>query len=277
MVQSIRGRPAKPGARYPSGKLKPAAKASEATSPSDISGALWQRMLNDHSKVFGDSIFATELTRLGTTGQLTAREVATGLRIAGIYGRYEYFKDLRRSAASPHYIREFVSEGVGGDSDAISFQTPDGAGDLARAFDPDDREEREQEATRAFKELQTLIPMSLRSDIEALCVENIHVGYQQLMAVRFALKLVSEGLPDKTTGLSKKQRRQLRKRRRPQLEPVAKAKPVKVNALKEAFLKLQRVLSPHLDDEQLERAWETMNALKSRSDFRQEKSGLVST
>lgn len=232
-----------------------------------MTGALWQRMLTDHSKVFSDTAFATELTRLGATGKLTPGEVSAGLRIAGIYGRFEYYNHLSRSSASPYYIREFVAESVGGEgADGLTDA------DIARVFDDEEREQREQEAIRAFKELQRIIPMSLRSHVEALCVENCHIGYGQLIAVREALKIVGDCLPDKTTGLSKKQKRALRKRRRPSLAEPTKAAPVKLNPLKTAFMAVQRKLSPHLDEEGLEQAWETMQTLKSREDFRIEKS-----
>ena len=261
------GRPPKEGERYPSGKLKPQA----APAAPEMSGALWQRMLKDHSKVFSDTAFATELTRLGATGRLTPNEISAGLRVAGIYGRFEYYKHLSRSSASPHYIREFVSESTGGDSEALNFTGKEGS-ELGRAFEVDDREEREKEATRAFKELQRVLPMASRSEVEALCVENIHIGFQQLIAVREALKIVIDGLPDKTTGLSKKQKRARRKRIRPSLPEPTKARPIKINPLKTAFIAVQRKLAPHLDDKELELAWDTLNALKSREDFRLEKS-----
>jgi hypothetical protein len=267
------GRPRADGDRYPSGKLKPAQSAAPAP---EMTGALWQRMLQDHSKVFSDTAFATELTRLGATGQLTPREVSAGLRVAGIYGRFEYYKGLRRSAASPHYIKEYVSESAGADPDAVSRVVNDGR-EIARAFDIDDREEREKEALRAFRELQNIIPHPLRASLEALCVENVHVGFQQLAAVRTSLALVNDGLPDKTTGLSKKQKRARRKRIRPTLPEPTKAKPIKLNPLKTAFIAVQRKLSPHLDEGELERAWDTLNALKSREDFRLEKSEAAST
>jgi hypothetical protein len=271
-----RGRPRKAGERHPGGKLKSPAPISPTDNSAPMSGALWQRMLQDHSKVFSDTAFATELTRLGTTKQLTPREVSTGLRIAGIYGRFEYYKQVSRSAASPHYIREFVAESAGTEDAAKIILDPEK--ELVRALDcVDDREEREREAVRAFKELQGLIPMSLRSEVEALCVENVHIGYQQLLYVRAALAIVNDGLPDKSTGLSKKQRRAQRKRIRPSLPEPTKAKPIKVNTTKDAFLQLQRTMSPHLDDDGLERAWSMFCALRAREDFRQEKSERAST
>jgi hypothetical protein len=264
------GRPRKEGERYPSDKLKPA-QAAPPSAASEISGALWQRMLQDHAKVFSDTAFATELTRLGATGKLNPREVSTGLRIAGIYGRFEYYKNLSRSAASPHYIREFISEGAAIDAEPLSFKDDK---EIGRIFDEDPekaREKREQDAVEAFKELQHVLPMPLRSAVEALCVENIHVGFQQLIAVRQALEIVSDGLKDKATGLSRKQKRAKRKRVRPVLPEPTKAKPIKLNPLKTAFIAVQRKLSPHLDEDGLERAWEIMNAMKSREDFRLEK------
>jgi hypothetical protein len=269
MGNGSRGRPRVEGERYPSGKRKPGSSAP-AQMPSEISGALWQRMQQDHAKFFSDATFATELTRLGNAGKLTPREVSTGLRIAGIYGRFEYYKGLSRSAGSPHYIREFVAEGVAIDVTGTGF-TADDAGELGQGDAVDDREAREQEAGRAFKELQRVLPVAMRAAVEALCVENVHIGYGQLIAVREALGIVDDTLPDKTTGLSRKQKRARRKRIRPVLEPATKAAPVKLNPLKTAFLKAQRALSPHLDDEGLERAWELLSALKSREDFRLEK------
>lgn len=266
MGNGTRGRPRVEGERYPSGKLKPV--TSTVPMPSEISGALWQRMLADHSKVFSDTAFATELTRLGATGKLTPREVSTGLRVAGIYGRFEYYKGLSRSAASPHYIREFVAEGVAIDASGTRFGADD-AGELGR--DIDDREAREQESARAFKELQRVLPVAMRAATEALCVENVHVGYQQLLAVKEALGIVDDCLPDKTTGLSRKQKRAKRRRIRPMLAEPTKAAPIKLNPLKTAFLKAQRALSPHLDDGGLESAWDHFSALKSREDFRLEK------
>jgi hypothetical protein len=232
----------------------------------EMTGALWQRMLADHSKVFSDTAFATELTRLGATGKLAPSEVSAGLRVAGIYGRFEYYNQVSRAAASPYYIREFVAESVGGNDDGLSSE------EIARAFDVEAREASEKEAVRAFKELQRVLPMASRAEVEALCVENVHVGYRQLMAVREALAIVIDCLPDKNTGLSKKQKRARRKRVRPSLPEPTKAAPIKLNPLKDAFFKVQRKLSPHLDEEGLELAWIALQAFKAREDFRLEKS-----
>jgi hypothetical protein len=268
MGTETRGRPRKEGERYKSGKLKPSKPPTAPNASEPISGALWQRMLNDHSKVFGDTIFGTELTRLGATKQLTPKEVAIGLRIAGIYGRFEYYQQLTRSAASPHYIREFIAESAGSGDDPII----DTDREIARALEVDDREEREREATRAFRELQSLVPQALRGELEALCVENQHVGYQQLLAVREALAIVGDGLPDKTTGLSRKKRRALRKRVRPSLAEPTKAPPIVVNTLKDAFFQVQRRLAPQLPEDDLERAWADLCARRAREDYRLERS-----
>jgi hypothetical protein len=269
-----RGRPRKQGERHPGGELKrepkvPTSPASTGRRP--ITGALWQRMLADGEKIFSDAKFGTELTRLGAVGQLTPSEVATGIRVAGIYGRFEYYANKSRSTASPHYIREFIAEGAGSDTEAVNFVFKEGR-ERDRSFNPDDREVREREATTDFKTLQRIVPAELRAQLEMLCVEDCHVGYQGLIRARLALALVNDGLPDKSTGLSKKQRRAQRLRIRPSLPEPTKAKPVKVNSLKDAFIKLQRTISPHLADDDLEHAWNTLCALKAREDFRQAKS-----
>jgi hypothetical protein len=277
-----RGRPRADGERYPGGKLKPAARVVEvppapaATGHTPISGALWQRMLADGEKLFRDAKFGTELTRLGAVGQLTPSEVATGIRVAGVYGRFEYYRNQRRSAASPHYIREFISEGAGSDTEAVNFRAKEGR-ERDRSFNPDSREVREQDAVAAFKALQEILPAEVRAQLEMLCVEDRHVGYQGLIRARIGLAIAKEHFSDEAKGLSKKDRRLLKMRGRIKLAPAPKPKVVAVNSFKDAFMAAQRVVSPHLTDDELDHVWGTICALKARSDFRQEKSERAST
>lgn len=272
MAYGQRGRPRAEGERYPSGKLKPPVPTAD-TGHTPISGALWQRMLADGEKIFGDARFGTELGRLGAIGSITPSEVATGIRVAGIYGRFEYYKNLRRSAASPHYIREFMAEGAGSDTELVNFTAKEGR-ERDRSFNPDDRELREQDATKAFKELQEILPFEYRTQLEMLCVENVHVGFQGLQRARIGLAITKEYFADLEKGITKKDRK---KRLRRALAPTPKPKFPAVNAFKEAFFKVQSAINPHLDDGELERAWGVLCALKARSDFRQEKSERGST
>lgn len=277
---ATRGRPRASGERYPSGELKrkkhtpesvtvPAAPSSAGRAP--ISGALWQRMLADGEKIFRDAKFGTEITRLGAVGQLTADEVATGIRVAAVYGRFEYYANQKRSAASPHYIREYISEGAGRDTEAVNFQFMEGR-ERDRGFPLRDREEREADATRAFKALQEIIPFEYRAQLEMLCVEDQHVGYQGLIRARIALALAKEHFRDEAKGVSKRQRRLARLRGRERLVPPQrpKSKPMPIDPFKEAFFTVQRKLYPHFTDEALQEAWDILCALKARNDFRRE-------
>jgi hypothetical protein len=276
MGNGTRGRPRAEGERYPSGKLKPAA-ASSTTEREPISGALWQRMLADGKKIFGDARFGTEITRLGAIGELTSAEVATGIRIAGVYGRFEYYKNLRRSAASPHYIREYISQGAGSDTELVNFRAKEGR-ERDRSFNPDDRDAREAEATRAFVALQESLaeaPRTVRFMLERLCVENAYVDYQGRIAVRLGLAIAKQHFVDEEKGVKRKDRRKRKPARLAIKPPPVKVKPL--NAFKDAFVRVQQKLSPHLAPEDIDRAWEALCALKAREDFRREKSEGGST
>lgn len=267
------GRPREEGDRYPSGKLKPATASAGDGTRAPISGALWQRMLADGEKIFGDARFGTELGRLGAVGQITPSEVATGLRIAGIYGRFEYYKNLRRSAASPHYIREFIAEGAGSDTELVNFTAKEGR-ERDRSFNVDDRELREQDATAAFKELQAVLPFEYRGQVEMLCVENRHVGYQGLIRARIGLAIVKEHFSDREKGTKTGTKKKLRRSSSIELAPAPK--PAAANPFKDAFFAVRRKRSPALSDADLDREWDVLCALKARNDFRREKSESTS-
>jgi hypothetical protein len=146
-----------------------------------------------------DARFGTELTRLGAVGQLTSSEVATGIRVAGVYGRFEYYANQRRSAASPHYIREYISEGAGSDTEAVNFAFKEGR-ERDRSFNPDDREIRERDAVIAFMALQEILPAEVRAQLEMLCVEDRHVGYQGLIRARNGRSIVGQAELGSTIG-----------------------------------------------------------------------------
>lgn len=265
-----RGRPAAAGDRYECGKLRP---SNDGAAP--MSGALWQRIVANAEKVLGDPKFGTELSRLGVTGQLTGSEVATGFRIAGIYGRFEYYKGLSRSAASPHYIREYISEGAGSDTEMVNLGVAGGR-DRDRSFLAEDREQREIEATAAFNDLQNFILPHHRPVLERLCVENRHIGFEGLAVVRIAFAALKLYFADKDGGKGRSRKAQRKPQKRP-AEPPAPNIVLRVNPLKTAFLALQRKLSPQLSDDELERVWTTLCALKDRNDFRLAKSEGGST
>lgn len=95
------GRPKKPGERYQSGKLRPAAEG--------IAPSLWARIKSDAMKAAGDPRLASELGRLSFEGHLTNAQTAAGFRVGEIYQRWLRHKRLRDSAKSPSYEHGFGS------------------------------------------------------------------------------------------------------------------------------------------------------------------------
>lgn len=276
---ATRGRPRQEGERYPSGKLKPKSKPGPVVDfeKEPMSGTAWRQMIARSSDLLNDPSLATEVNRLGAAGKLSPAEVATANRIAGIYGRYEYYQGIKRTTASPYYVREFISSSPDpeGHPDGIVLGREPVLGDERTE---DDVEEAARKASEEFKDLQNVLLRSHRFDIEALCVENSHLDYAGYLTAREALEVVREFFQTKDEGgkkLSRAERRKiLQKRRKAKMakhEVVVADTPERPNALKQAFMSTQKVLSPHLDHEQLEQAWETLCAVKHLNDFRHEK------
>lgn len=145
------GRGRKAGDRYVSGKLKPVGTIR--------SGAAWQRLIQENHRLATDERVVTQLGRLSWFGEITHAQTAAGMRIGGIYGRYEALNGLRRSAksgGSPSY----VSAADEAEEESRELKTPAEVDESAR------------NATTAFKGLQREIPMLMRSLVEALCVED---------------------------------------------------------------------------------------------------------
>jgi hypothetical protein len=164
-----RGRPKKPGKRHPGGQLVQA--------PEGPSVAAWQRIAADAVKLGLNPLIGTQLGRLGFIGTLTPVEVATGFRIAEIYGRYERAIGRRRSAASPSYEM--------------------GRGRDTQAPESEEARERAQDAARAFGALQAeiaLAPRGVRGPLEELCVEDRPCPPGWLPAVKIALGMLAEAL-----------------------------------------------------------------------------------
>lgn len=280
MAQGKVGRPRQAGDRYPSGKLKPAtANASPVVDfeRKPMTGAMWQRLVTDGQNLFGDQRFATELTRLGAVGELSPSEVATGIRIAGIYGRFEYYQGIKRAAASPYYARGWVAETVDTENDPKSLDQ------LAREFAAEDLEERARQATEEFKDLQVAIDHRLRREaLERLCVDNRHVSYGELLDAKAAFTALREFFKTMDEGggkkLTRKERERLRARRRlkrPAKDPSPPLPVDRPNPLKEAYFATQRKLAPHLSGEDLEAAWTILCAMRDRNEFRHGKSKVI--
>jgi hypothetical protein len=246
------GRKRKPGARYPSGKLKPATKPS--TDP--ISGAEWQRIRQFGRKLGGDPRLASELSRLNLFGELTILQTTAGQRVGEIYGRYEGLAGLRRSVRSPSYERAY------GDTWG--------------------HEEAERAASDAFVTLQKTLdklapaPSPIREGsvrkhylvdaLEQLCVENRAVSPVLYPEIRSLLEALAE-----EWGLSTVRRHPAGSIRQRQSAPApAPAKP-RLNIDRLSWLRVMRAMRPDLTDEQLEAAYELAQAHKQREVFRRAK------
>jgi hypothetical protein len=199
-----RGRPKKPGKRHPGGQL---VQASDG--PSIIA---LQRILSDAVKLGLNPLIGTQLGRLGFTRALTPVEVATGFRIAEIYGRYERSIGRRRSVASPSY-----EMGRGRDAGA-----PESA----------DARETAHDAARDFGTLQAelkLCPRGVRMPLEELCVEDRACPPGWLPAVKIAFGILAGPLRTKSPDFKKSANKLTEK-----LKPLAVE--LKVNLEREAFI-----------------------------------------
>jgi len=234
------GRNRKSGERYPSGKLKPAAKPTAEP----ITGVAWQRIRTHAIRLGADPRVASELSRLNLFGELTIVQTTAGQRIGEIYGQYEALKGLRRSTRSPSYERAFG----GARADSIA------------------REEAEQDATEAFLELQkTLHDISPRSlePLEQLCVEDRSVSRTLYPDIRNVLEYLAQ-----IWGLTTVRRAGPAKR--PEAKKAAAEEapaPKKVNLDRQSWIKTIRTMRPDLTADQAGEAYDIAQALKHRAVF----------
>lgn len=183
--KSKRGRPPKQGERFPSGKLKPAKSTIEPIAP-----ALWARLKTEAVRLVGDTRFGSEIGRLSMHGELTAEQASAGFRFAQIYGRFERYKQCRRSAASPSYM---AASGTEEDKGAtITPETLVSLGD-EELLDDEALAElmgRITSADLAFRKVQKFMssyPGNVRAALELLCVDDAVTNPVMLENIRNAL------------------------------------------------------------------------------------------
>jgi hypothetical protein len=280
MVSAKRGRPAKAGERYPSGKLRPA-----DTSKSPIAPAVWQRIQADATKLGLDPRLGTELGRLSMHAELSLSEVSAGFRIAEIYYRFEHMHGRSRSAAGSSFFRQFVA----------NLEQPADA-HIRGALSLADREQNEIEAKAEFEMLQEYMPPGQRSLIEQLCVENRPISPHQIATIkqilnwfaglfrddkkyrsRKAKKLTTDDFKLKYVRVGDQKTIKFLSEAGANSAPAPEVRKRPENNNKSAWLQVQRILRPDLNDEELEKAWAVYIALAARSDFRQEKLENAST
>lgn len=255
MGNATRGRPREEGERYPSGKKKPQPPIDTMKEP--ISGAVVQRMLSAEVRRYSEAGYGKEATRLWMDGKLSPAELATGLRFAGIYGRFEYHNGLPRSAAAPHYIREYVATGTDDEDESPRSEET-----------PDERAQRIVDADAEFKWLQEILSPEHRAALEALFVDDKHIAHH-LPKAKTALAILAEAFKDKEDKKPKKDRK--KKHHAASFDPAPEPKAPTPNTLKDAFFAVRRKRSPKLSDADIECEWGVLCALKSREDFRLEK------
>jgi hypothetical protein len=199
-----RGRPKKPGKRHPGGQL--------VQEPEGPSATAFKRVIDDSVKLSAGALLGTQLGRLGFLKVLTPAEVATGFRIAMIYGAYERSIGRRRSAASPSYEM--------------------GRGRDTQAPESEEAIERAHMAARAFGDLQAwirLCPRGVRGPLEELCIENNPPPPGWLPTLRITLAMLAE-------PLGVKRRAPTRDKPPPENAIPRQADSAKVNPEREAFI-----------------------------------------
>lgn len=249
------GRPKQSGERYPSGKLKPQGSA--------MSGVLWRRLVDYGHQVGVDQRLASELGRLWHFRELTLAQLVAGQRIGEVYGRYERFKNLKRSLRSPSYERSYGEAGAHEDHLGLDMMTEM------------ERQIRAAESEFKFLNGETIflphsyqpvlnpgkIPAKLRSIIEALCVEDRSINPMAYDDVREVLEDLA--IVWKVNGSRSRSKAAGDAIQRPQLPGTPK--PLKEPNLDLIYwIKVMRKLRPDLDEQQLGHVYATQQVLKQR-------------
>lgn len=246
-----RGRPAKAGARYPSGKLKPAIEP--------IAPALWQRIASEAKIHAIDERMGSQLGRLFMHGEFTTKQIAAGFRVAETYGTFERLKAKRRSVMSPSY---------GGRGDHSIAE------ELMDAQTLEDLEANIRTAEDKFKALQKWFhdnPDAARfhNAIEELCVEDRAVSSLILPDLRNVFDRLGFFFGFTTARHALKQPGAIAKK--PTLRQDAQVAPRQPNIDRIYWIEVVRRLRPDLSDDQLNEAYEVQRALVARAVFRRSK------
>ena len=238
------GRPAKAGERYPSGQLKP------TQSP-----ALLRRIFKDAEEGYLDARLGSHIGRLLFHRQLSYSEASIAFQIGEVYGRYEAQIGKRRTTRSPSYESGF-------------------GGDLRPEWVDDELRERVAAIKEQWLALQDEIETygrQARQMIEALCVNDEPINSLHLADVRRILARLA---------MFFRSRRSKKRRKRTAPLNVAMAMPApaaqlevprRIDHEREAWLSVQRKLSPHLKERELSVAYEIFQAMKERAAFNNKK------
>lgn len=262
---SKRGRPAKLGARYPGGKLKPQG--------DPVSPIILQRLFRDATKLGIDQRLASQVGRLWCIREFSALHAAVAFRIGAIYARYEFHKGLRRSTRSPSYEQGFGQSGA--------------AEELLGPTALEDREQRIRDATHSFQDLQKLIPPRYRAVIEQLCVEDCTISSLVLGDVREIFEAIASVWGMRRQQNSGQQPGGVRghiplhfnehaksTRSAADGDPLAIGRPAP-NIDRIFWIETIRKLRPDLSDDELKLAYDMTQARKERERFRRTKTPKI--
>jgi hypothetical protein len=236
-----RGRPKKPGPRFPGGQLKPESAGITATA--------LQRL-----RALGSNpLLETQVGRLLFLEELRPIDAQTAFRIAEIYGRYDRALGRRRGCASPSY-----EVGRGRDTGL---------------HESDSERARAESAARRFGALQAemrLCPRGVKGALEELCVEDRPCPPGWLPAVRIALDILAVPL-----GI-RRMRRSERLPSAPDNKPVVSEQKVNNRQLeREAFVASIIGLVPQLEkeaaDDLVDELFKEFKARYERERFRLDK------
>ncbi len=147
MASEKRGRPRHDGARYPSGRLRPA----EYRSDTQI-----RRIVEQGLALGLDPMLASQAGRLRLQGHINDRHLAVIDHVGRIYGRYEFYAGLRRRTQSPGY--EASKQQAGSSPIATRRRRP-----------------RRAPISSRCSRLIPDFPAEARAVIERLCVDDLHV------------------------------------------------------------------------------------------------------
>lgn len=240
-----KGRARKAGPRNPCGKLK-------QSGQDPIAPTLWQRMASEAKKKLIDERFGTELGRLFLHQELTSAQFAAGNRVAKVYQTFERLKAKRRSPKSPSY-------GEGGDhSIAEELMDVETLADLEMSI---------REASDKFKALDEWLsgrfPRRVCNVLQELCVEDKFVGPVVLPEIREALDQLGLFFGFSTARHALKQQTAAK---------AAAAPPARQpNIDRSLWIEVVRRLAPHLDEEQLNYAYDVQRTLVARAVFERSK------
>lgn len=162
MVVSKRGRPALPGARYPSGERRTDDPRSEN---------IFRRFVELEKTVGLDPRLTSQIGRLRYLKLVTDAQAAAADKVGQVYGRFERTHHKRRHAVSPSYQ---IGRGR-------STHEYDDAEIAAAQADYD-----------AVQDCIPAFPRAARAAVEALCVEDCAVPAWQLDDVQRVLDKVAQ-------------------------------------------------------------------------------------